>query len=129
MINITLEKRDLWILSAIIVFLAGVVYVIALDSRDYLTMGHTHDELEPCPDGKILKMSGATWTCQDDLDTVGTGGMYVRCCDNSCVVSNPKTGSCSCPAGFSATSISMSIGLTACGGPPCGTQGTVYNCF
>jgi len=41
MVNINIQKKDLWLLSAIMVFLVGVVFVIAYSYtlRDVATIG------------------------------------------------------------------------------------------
>jgi len=69
-INITLEKKDLWIFSAILVFLLGVVYVIAI-GEDYTVHGHDHNEinLPVCDGGQVLKYNGVVWGCANDIDT------------------------------------------------------------
>lgn len=42
--NFKIEKKDLWLLAAIFVFLAGVTYVIAWGSGNPSVMGHSIDE-------------------------------------------------------------------------------------
>lgn len=46
MINIQIKKKDLWLLSAIVVFLVGVAYVIAYGSGNPAVMGHDVGEVE-----------------------------------------------------------------------------------
>lgn len=70
-INIKIEKKELWLIAAIIVFLVGVGYVIAYDpsgSGNPAIMGHSLNELEKCPANKVLKMdaTGTNWQCLDD---------------------------------------------------------------
>lgn len=43
--NIKIQKKDLWLLAAIFVFLAGVVYVVAYGSGSPSTMGHDAGEV------------------------------------------------------------------------------------
>ncbi len=50
-INISIEKRHLYLLSAILIFLAGISVVIALNSGDYQVHGHTADEIESLFEG------------------------------------------------------------------------------
>lgn len=45
MINLKIEKKDLWLLTAIMVFLVGVAYVIAYGGNQPAVMGHTPDEI------------------------------------------------------------------------------------
>jgi hypothetical protein len=50
-INIKIEKKDLWLMSAIMIFLIGVGYVVAYNTNwktnpgDPAVMGHTPDEI------------------------------------------------------------------------------------
>ena len=46
MVTINIQKKDLWLLSAIMVFLVGVGYVIAFGSGDPTTMGHDSGEIQ-----------------------------------------------------------------------------------
>ena len=47
MINIKIHKKDLWLISAIVVFLVGVGYVVAYHSgASPSVMGHSAEELE-----------------------------------------------------------------------------------
>ncbi len=45
MIRIKLEKKDLWLLAAVMVFVAGVGYVIAWNSSNPSFMGHNSDNV------------------------------------------------------------------------------------
>jgi len=44
-LKVNFKKKDLWLLSAIIVFLVGVGYVIAIGSGNYMVQGHDASEL------------------------------------------------------------------------------------
>ena len=46
MVNINIQKKDLWLLSAIMVFLVGVAFVIAYGSGDSTVHGHDAGEVE-----------------------------------------------------------------------------------
>ena len=50
MVSIHIQKKDLWLLSAIMVFLVGVVYIIAYNPSgtggNPAIMGHSADEVE-----------------------------------------------------------------------------------
>lgn len=45
-VNIKVEKKHLYLFSAILIFLVGIATVIALNSGNYLIHGHTADEIE-----------------------------------------------------------------------------------
>ena len=45
-LNLKLEKKHLYLLSAILIFLVGVGVVIALNSGNYQVHGHTADEIQ-----------------------------------------------------------------------------------
>ncbi len=105
-INLKIEKKDLWLLSAIIVFLLGVVYVVAYGGTQPIVMGHSINEIERCAEGKILKVSGGLWVCSDD--NAGAGGSYtagegINIASNTISIKSPtsttkggvKTASCS----------------------------------
>jgi len=51
-LKVNFKKKDLWLLSAIIVFLVGVGYVIAWGSTPQIN-GHSYSELQTCGDGKF----------------------------------------------------------------------------
>ena len=97
-LNLKIEKKDLWIFSAVMIFLIGIGYIIAYNpsgSGDPSVMGHSYNELQTCPEGKILKISGGAWTCMDD----NSGSTPALSCTavNSGSVSSP--GTVSCPSG------------------------------
>lgn len=68
-INFKIKKKDLWLLSAIVVFMVGVGYVIAIGSGDYQIQGHDLGEigLPNCAVGNALVKTATGWDC-------GTGG-------------------------------------------------------
>ena len=63
MVIINIQKKDLWLLSAIVVFLVGVGFVIAIGSGDYTTHGHDIGEIEG---------GGATYI--SSWQSISTGG-------------------------------------------------------
>lgn len=72
-----------------------------------------------CDDGspaqKVLSV------CQSErTDASGWGGFWLRsggpACGSSCVVSNPYTEDCSCPAGMALLTAPVSLGATGCAG-------------
>ena len=63
-IHINFKKKDLWLLSAIVVFLIGVGFVIAWDSNNPAVMGHSYQELQKCLANQILKTNpNGQWEC------------------------------------------------------------------
>ncbi len=46
MVNINIQKKDLWLLSAIMVFLVGVAVVVAYGSGQPTVHGHDAGEVE-----------------------------------------------------------------------------------
>ena len=81
-INLNIQKKDLWLLSAIIVFLVGVGFVIAYTTDSSGTpsiMGHSFDETElpSCTTGQVLKTNSAgDWECQNDNGCTSTVNLY-----------------------------------------------------
>jgi len=86
-ININIQKKDLWLLSAIAVFLVGVGYVIAYNSGAIPeVMGHSAEELEGvclsnginCPsfssEGYKLLAQGFDWT-EEAIITITSSGI------------------------------------------------------
>lgn len=59
-INIQIQKKDLWLLSAIFVFLIGVGYVIAYGSGDPTVHGHDAGEIQGIGGGVSSCPSGTT---------------------------------------------------------------------
>ena len=90
-INLNINKKDLWLISGIIMIFASLVYVIAI-GENYAIHGHDSDEinLPTCGNGQILKYSGGVWSCQNDVvlttdtrcDTSGTCNQV--CIGTSC---------------------------------------------
>ena len=67
MVSINIQKKDLWVLSTIVILLVGVAFVIAYDSGDSTINGHdageigfspasyTGEESVTFPNGMIMK--------------------------------------------------------------------------
>jgi len=63
-INLKFQKKDLWLLSAIVVFLVGVGFVVAYGGNDPAVMGHSYQELQKCGANLILKTNpSGQWEC------------------------------------------------------------------
>ena len=60
MVTINIEKRDIWIISAIFIFIAGASFVVAYNSgATPSVMGHSGEELEINVSGKIMSLQQA----------------------------------------------------------------------
>ena len=63
-INIKFQKKDLWLLSAIVVFLIGVGFVVAFGGNNPAVMGHSLNEIEKCSANQTLKAdANGDWAC------------------------------------------------------------------
>ena len=74
MVNINIQKKDLWLLSAIMVFLVGVAVVIAYGSGTPTVHGHDAGEVEfefPNSYTRTCSTDGCTVSC--DAGDVRTG--------------------------------------------------------
>lgn len=71
MVMINIQKKDLFLMLAIVVFMTGVGIVISYNPSGTggtpSVMGHSIDEisLPACTDGQILKKSGSSWICSN----------------------------------------------------------------
>jgi len=136
-ININFQKKDLFLLSAIIVFLVGVGFVVAYGGNQPTVMGHSYNEIQTCGavnQTLVTNLSGS-WQCVN-ISKLGSGpspgwpGMYMECCPASgaCITANPATSACSCPAGTTPRSIS-SFSASVCTGAPCGGGTVIKFCY
>ena len=74
MVEIKFKKKDLWLISAVMIFVIAVGYVIAINSNDYQLQGHDFSEIQKCSANKILKSDvNGNWICGDDIS--GSGGI------------------------------------------------------
>ncbi|MFA5258980.1 MAG: hypothetical protein WC979_08290 [Candidatus Pacearchaeota archaeon] len=66
-IKVNIQKRDLFLVSAIMVFLVGAGIVIATGGTT-LTNGHDYTEvgIPTCSDNQVLKWSSGKWNCATD---------------------------------------------------------------
>lgn len=79
--KLNFEKKDLYWISSIFVFIIGVSLIFAynpnypLNPIAPIVHGHTSDEigLPNCADGQFLKKTATGWGCGDDLTGSGTG--------------------------------------------------------
>lgn len=72
-INVRIEKRDLWLIGVVLVFLVGVGIVVAYNSgANPSVFGHSSEEiietpeLPSCSNGQVLKMVSGSWQCGTD---------------------------------------------------------------
>jgi hypothetical protein len=92
MVQINFEKKDLWLVLAIFVFISGTGIVISFTtdgSGNPAVMGHSFDEinLPNCNDGEILKKAGGVWECVVDAGSSGGGQIKEKIVINE----NPST--------------------------------------
>ena len=74
MVNINIQKKDLWLLSAIMIFLVGVAVVVAYGSGESTVHGHDAGEVEGVGFGD--------WTSTDNLgSTLIADTVYRADCD------------------------------------------------
>ena len=79
MVSINIQKKDLWLLSAIMVFLVGVAVVIAYGSGSPTTMGHSANEIESAP-------------LQTTLSCTSTGTSWQECTTPTCPAGYVRSG-------------------------------------
>ena len=67
-ISLTFQKTDLFLISAVFIFLVAVGFVIATNSGNPAVMGHSLNEiaLPSCSTGQVLKQTSTGWACGDD---------------------------------------------------------------
>ncbi len=117
-INLNIQKKDLWLLSAIIVFLVAVGYVIATGSTPTVN-GHSFGEIQmpSCTDGQILKDISGSWQCANDAKCDSSGVCSQVCIGVDCKNSWPSgIQATTCPAGQYVNAIS-STGVVTCSLP------------
>jgi len=83
-VNINIQKKDLWLLSAIIVFLVGVGFVVAWDSNNPVLHGHTANEIEGISSSNFKSfqvvgdtniVASSSWKDMEDMEiTMNTYG-------------------------------------------------------
>ncbi|MEM0465741.1 MAG: hypothetical protein QXW97_03520 [Candidatus Pacearchaeota archaeon] len=66
-IIIEIDKKNLYKIIVILIFLIGVNFVVAVGSGNYQINGHDLNELQKCNEGQILKMKNGNWECSNDL--------------------------------------------------------------
>jgi hypothetical protein len=111
MVKINIKKKDLYLISAILVFIFGAGMVIALNPQDL--NGHSFSEvgIPSCTDGQVLKWSGAAWTCGTD-NSGGTGGGLPA---NGCYWTAIQThGNYVCPDGYYVSGICLTNDQYGC---------------
>ena len=109
-INLKIEKKHLYLLSAIMVFLVGVGYVIAVNPASKPNPGHDSTEL-------MINIGGADKTLQSAIDAGdfagGGGGIGVLECVNV-VDDDCSLGSTTCNAADYVTQLRYKTGQEVC---------------
>lgn len=79
-LNIKFDKKDLWLVSAIFIFLVGVGFVVAWDSNNPILHGHTANEIE----GGV---GGGNLQCTEYLNRPSgeTGDQYCNSINEECI--------------------------------------------
>jgi len=126
-INLNIKKKDLWLLSAIMVFLIGVGYVVAIGSGDYQVQGHDFSELQKCAANLVLKADASgNWQCSSDAKCDTSGACTQVCIGSDCRAIWPAAvQATTCPAGRYVNSTS-SIGVVTCSTPYVAVSNCVY---
>jgi hypothetical protein len=76
-INLKIQKKDLFLLSAIMVFLVAVGFVVAYNptntpAANPAVMGHSINELEPCGESQTLQVISGKWACAGNVGCLET---------------------------------------------------------
>ena len=79
-VRFNVQKKDLYLIGAIFVFLIGAGIVIATGSTPDIN-GHSYSEIQKCPAGQILKSDASgNWGCgTDNTGGSGTTGSCAYC--------------------------------------------------
>jgi hypothetical protein len=90
-VNLKIQKKDLFLIAAIVVLFAGAFYVIAYNSgASPSVIGHSYEEIgiPTCSNGQGLKWvsSSNRWTCEDYLKSDDL--CYCIQCKSACCGSN-----------------------------------------
>ena len=107
MVTINIQKRHLFIILALIIFLTGIILVVS--NPDKPNPGHTVDEIEGaqkritgiCPDGSSIKLIKDDGTVECETDNIG-----LKTCSLECRSSVDYGGEPRCPEGYKKTSLS-----------------------
>ena len=109
MVTINIQKKDLYLIAAVAIFLVGSGIVIAYGGTSPSVMGHSYGEvgiptctngqvltwsgsawacgtqttLPTCTAGQVLKWSGSAWACGTDLNTAGGCALCLNMCGGS----------------------------------------------
>lgn len=110
-ISLDIQKKDLWLLSSVMIFLIGVGYVIAYNpGASPSVMGYSIDELEGAQKRVTGTCAEGTVTCEPDIETNTVSGWVVgggdRC--NSC----SSWGTASCSGGFVTCAAGSTLRMT-----------------
>jgi len=134
-LKVVIDKKFAFMILGAILVLAGAIYGYAYGGSEPEVMGHSGDEIDGvqaatirnCGSGRFIRSisSDGSTTCGNDNSGNGVfGGWYStgpHFANYPCQVKNGITGSCSCPSGYTSTSVG-SIGI------PAGNSIKIYHC-
>ncbi|MBI2629768.1 hypothetical protein HYW76_01575 [Candidatus Pacearchaeota archaeon] len=88
-LNINIEKKHIFLIVAVSVFLAGIILTFALQAGEVPNPGHSPEQLGApagCAMGDALTWDGDSWGCEgvcfsdgDHCDTIDSGTSGVQC--------------------------------------------------
>jgi hypothetical protein len=78
MVQINIEKKDLYILTALMILLMGTTMIIAFGSNNPTLNGHDLGEIQlpNCAEGQVLKLTSGNWVCGTDISGGGSAPNY-----------------------------------------------------
>ena len=93
MVTVNIQRKDLYLIGAVFIFLIGAGIVIATGGTPQQLNGHSLDEVGlpvSCSDGQVMKWVNADskWECRDDNAGSPSGGIM---CVSYCHM-NPSIG-------------------------------------
>ena len=103
-INLEIKKKDLWLVSAIFVFMLGIGLVIGFGSNSPTIMGHDFGEIDGLQDALNTKQANITGSCPP--------GQSIRVID-------PITGGVSCEVDDSTTLVDTNCATSGTCGQIC----------
>lgn len=101
-LEVNIDKKYFFILLGALIIIGGIIGVYAVLNPTIPSPGHAVADLQKCSEGETLKIVGGVWTCATAVTSCQNfGGLYGVDSSEVCQYTNPFTGSCSCPSGYS----------------------------